>query len=243
MFYDQGCHGVVELGELPRHVRLRLASLPGEWLEFDPPSGSIVVRHIEPSTRPSLPTIVGELVHRLSEIPADLHKGIPGGDLFVHTEDTGQLARVRVEAGGAVHIHWAHPDYARARRRPYSGAAETSIEPWAQCLNGVITFAAADPDGAASELLTLADTFDGLYPEGDCAATRSDQTVRLEMKDLNLDSHLLVRRLTELALPRSLEGRIVVTSFGEAQPEANIRFMFQDGQIWVQRPLLWEDAV
>ena len=99
MFYDAGCFGCVVLGELPETVQQRLGALPGEWLEFDPLTGTIVVRHIQPSAGPSLPMIAGELVRMLSEIPEAGQDRIPGGDLFVHTEVAAQLVRLRVEGG------------------------------------------------------------------------------------------------------------------------------------------------
>ena len=73
MFYDPGCFGRVELGTLPVDVQRRLAALPGEWLEFDAPSGAIVVRYVQPTSSPSLPTIAGELVRIISEIPGACH--------------------------------------------------------------------------------------------------------------------------------------------------------------------------
>ena len=47
MFYDTGCYGRIDVGELPADVQRRLAALPGEWLEFDPDADAIVVRHIQ----------------------------------------------------------------------------------------------------------------------------------------------------------------------------------------------------
>ncbi len=244
MFYDQGCHGSVELGQLSQEVNERLRALPGEWLEYDPESASIVVRRVEPAAGPSLPAITGELVRMLSEIPVDQHAEIPGGDLFIHAEDTGQFARVRVEPGGSLRIHWAHPEFARAHRRPYSGVPETAIDGWAQRLNGTATLTAEDPYAAADSLQELADTFEGLYPEGHFRAGVDASTgmVMLEMRDVNLDSHLLVKRLIQLAQPRSLSGRFVVSDFAESRPEQTIQFVFADGKIWVKRPLLWEEG-
>ena len=123
MFYDAGCYGGVRLGELPEAVQQRLAALPGDWLEFDAPTGMIVVRHIQPSAGPCLPTITGELVRMLAEIPEASQAAIPGGELFVHTERGGQLVRLKVEAGGAVKIEWAHPDYTRAHAPAVPGRA------------------------------------------------------------------------------------------------------------------------
>jgi hypothetical protein len=244
MFYDAGCYGRVDLGRLPEAVQQRLGALPGEWLEFDQSSGTIVVRHIQPSAGPSLPMIAGELVRMLSEIPEAAQARIPGGDLFVHTEVGAQLVRLRVEAGGAVKIEWAHPDYARSKPQLYAGGRVETVEPRVQRLNGGVTFETADPTRARSELEALADGYEGLYPEGDLAVKldRSTGRVVLAVRDLNLDVLLLVERLLQLAVPGSLTGDIEVSSFAAIVPEQQLRFRFDDGKTWVQRPLLWEGA-
>ncbi len=244
MFYDAGCYGRIALGQLPEAVQQRLGALPGEWLEFDPLTGTIVVRHIQPSAAPCLPTIAGELVRMLSEIPEAAQDKIPGGDLFVHTEVAAQLVRLRVEAGGALKIEWAHPDYAKSKPQLYTGARVEMVEPRVQRLNGGVTFETASPARAASELESVADSYEGLYPEGDLIvkADRSTGRVAMEVRDLNVDVLLLVERLQQLAVPGSLTGDIEVSSFAAIVPEQHLRFLFDDGQTWVQRPVLWEDA-
>ena len=244
MFYDAGCYGRVALGQLPDAVQQRLGALPGEWLEFDPLSGTIVVRHIQPSAGPCLPTIAGELVRMLSEIPEAAQDRIPGGDLFVHTEVAAQLVRLRVEPGGAIRIEWAHPQYARSKPQLYTGAQVEMVEPRVQRLNGGVTFETADPTRAAHELESVADSYEGLYPEGDLIVKvdRSTGRVAVEVRDLNVDVLLLVERLQQLAVPGSLTGDIEVSSFAAIVPEQQVRFVFDDGRIWVQRPVLWEDA-
>ncbi len=242
MFYDTGCYGRVGLGELPQRVQQRLAALPGDWLEFDAPAGAIVVRHIQPTAGPCLPTIAGELVRMLAEIPAASQAAIPGGDLFVHIEKSGQLVRLRVERGGALKIEWAHPDYAHARTKRYKGERLEIVEPRVQRLNGSVTFTTKDAAGAAKELKALADGYEGLYPEGDLAVARAKGAVTVEVRDLNVDVLLLVERLEALAAKGTLAGHIEVTSFADVYPEQHLRFVFKDGAPWVQRPVLWEDA-
>lgn len=244
MFYDTGCYGQIQLGSLPDAAEQRLGALPGEWLEFDALAGAIVVRHIQPTAGPCLPTIAGELVRMLSEVPESAQAAIPGGELFVHTEVGAQLVRLKVEPGGAVRIEWAHPDYARSRRQLWTGGRVEMVEPRVQRLNGEAAFAAADPARAARELETLADTYEGLYPEGDLAVTsdRAGGRVQVAVHDLNLDALLLVARLAQLAQPGTLTGHIEVSSFAAIVPEQQLRFVFDDGKTWVQRPLLWEDA-
>ncbi len=237
------CHGRVDLGELPSNVRARLASIPGEWLEYDPDSGTALVRHIQPTDAPVLAATASELVRILDEIPYDLQTQIPGGDLFVRTEETEQLVRLRVTAGGALHIRWAHPGYDGAAQRPYSDGHEIAIESFEQRLNGSIELGAADATAAASALQDLADTFEGLYPEGDfrAEAAPSGGTVRVALSEVNLDAVLLIERLQAFAEPRSLRGWLDVSSFEDAAPEHLARVTFKKGEIWIQHPLLWSD--
>lgn len=244
MFYDQGCFGRVELGPLPQELADRLSQIPGEWLEYDPPSSAIVVRHVEPTSTRHLPTIARELVRLFSEIPAELHGEIPGGAFFVHTEsEHGQLIRLRVMPGGAIHIRWAHPDFKKATRQPYRGGVDIAIDPEIQRLNGDITFKSTDAAGAVKALLAYADTFEGLYPEGDCAPTiLGTDTVEMSMKDVNLDVVPLIEILRGFATPGTLSGRFLLSSFGTILPEHQLRFLFEAGEVWVQHPLLWPDT-
>jgi hypothetical protein len=240
MSYQSGCHGRVALGELPEDVRQRLAELPGEWLEYDPRSGAIEIGHVQPSTGPILPTVTVELVSILSAIPFDLQSSIAGGDFFVHTEEPAtQLVRLRVEPGGALHIQWAHPDYAGAARSPYSAGTEIATPEWEHRLNGNVRFASEDAATAAESLQKLADTYEGLYPEGDFRASSEGREVTVSMKDVNLDGRLLTARLLELAAVGSLDGRFEIGSFADFVPENLVRLLFEKGEAWVQHPLLW----
>jgi hypothetical protein len=203
----------------------------------------VVVRLCQPSSGPCLPTITCELVRMLSEVPAELQQDIRGGDLFVHTEQSGQLVRLRVEQGGELRIAWAHPDYARAERRPWSEDRAPLVDPKVQRLNGCVTLQTAAPRRAARDLEQLADTYEGLYPEGEFVVTADERRgrVQLIMHDLNVDVKLLLECLQQLALPGTLAGRIEVSSFAAAAPDLHARFLIEDGAVWVQRPLLWRE--
>lgn len=244
MYYDQVCFGRVDLGPLPDRITERLTRVPGEWLEFDPPTGAIVVRHVEPSSSRHLPAVACELVRLFSEIPAEFHGEIPGGAFFVHTEEEhGQLIRLRVEPGGAIHIRWAHPDFKRSTRKPYQGGSEITIDPEIQQLDGSLAFRCVDPEDAAQRIRDLADTFEGLYPEGDCRVrVMQGGKIELTMEEVNLDAALLVELVQELAEPGTLTGRFRVSSFGMSQPEHQLRILFEAGDLWVQHPLLWPEA-
>jgi hypothetical protein len=242
MFPDHGCHGEVALGNLPDEVRKDLAELPGEWLEYDPERSVVVKRHAQPSSGPDLPVITGELVQILAVVPPDLHQAIPGGDFFVHTSDTKQFVRLHVQPGGVLELQWAHPDFASASRSPYKGRSDTPLDPYYHRLNGTVTFRGRDKD-AAARVLELADTWEGLYPEGDCKVVEEGDLTRLELIDLNLDAHLLVDRLLEVAETKTLDGGFVVTAFGrEVRPEDSLRVLFDVGEVYVQHPVLWPDT-
>ena len=103
-FYDQGCTGRIRLGDLPREIRSSLGEIPGEWLEYDAPTSAIVLRHTQPSSSPPLPTIAGELVRLLATVGPELQNGIPGGDIFIHPEEPGQLVRMRVDPGESLSL-------------------------------------------------------------------------------------------------------------------------------------------
>ena len=241
MFYDTGCYGRVLMGMLSADVAARLAALPGEWLEYDADEGAIVVRHVQPTAGPSLPAIAGELVRILAEVPAAEHGQIRGGDLFVHTEHSAQLVRLRVEAGGALHVRWAHPDYGRARRQAYVRGAEPLVDPRIQRLDGSVRFTASDAAAAARELEAAADTFEGLYPEGECrVAAEQGGSVRADLAGVNLDVDVLTRALERLATPGSLTGAVDVSSFAGEAPERYARFVFAEGRTFIQRPVLWQ---
>jgi hypothetical protein len=241
MFPDHGCHGEVALGNIPEDVRNELAALPGEWLEYDPDHSVVVKRHAQPSSGPDLPVIAGELVQILATVPAELHQAIPGGDFFVHTTDTRQFVRLHVQPGGVLELQWAHPDFGAASRSPYRGRSETALDPYYHRLNGTVKFRALAP-GAAESVLELADTWEGLYPEGECRVVTEGEVATIELLDLNLDAHLLIERLQEVSEEGSLDGEFVVTAFGrEVRPEDSLRVIFEKGETLVQHPVLWPD--
>ena len=241
MAYQPGCQGRVVVGALPESVQRALLAIPGDWLEYDPPSRSVVVRHVQPTDDPVLPAVTVELVRILSEIPFERLAEVEGGDLFVHIEETGRLVRLRVERGGALHIQWARPGYAGATKRAWSDGHEIVSEPWNHRLNGELRFESADPPAAAAKLQELADTYEGLHPEGEfeASAAGNGSEVRITLREVNLDGRLLVETLHRLAAPRSLEGRLDVGSFREFAPEQLVRILFEKGETWVQHPMLW----
>jgi hypothetical protein len=242
MITELGCHGRVVVGKLPPEVAALVDRVPAEWLDYNPTTGAFEVRHVQPSDAPILPTVVSELAHMLHAIPYDLRRGIEGGQLLVHTEDEGRLVRIVVDRGGSFHVEWAHPGYTGSQKRPYTGH-EIQIQPFEHRLNGKITLRAEDATATARALQSLADTYEGLYPEGEFSARpASGGSVELTLQDVNLDVRLLIDALERRAAPRSLGGRITLDSFKEAMPEHMLRFVFERGEVWVQRPVLWTET-
>jgi hypothetical protein len=239
-----GCQGRILVGPLPDAVCARLAALPGEWLEYDAPAGAIVVRHIQPTTSPTLPTIAHELVRMLAAIPVALHAAIPGGELLAHADESPHVVRLSVARGGGLRIDWAHPSYDAAQRTAYRSGDQIPMDGVFCRLDGRLAFGAADPVRAAWELQRLADTFEGLYPEGffRAAADAAARTVHVEMHDANLDARMLVTRVLELAAPGTLDGAVEVTSFDERYPDERVRLMFGADHVWVEAPHLFEPA-
>ena len=66
------------------------------------------------------------------------------------------------------------------------------------------------------------------------------RSVEVALKNVNLDVALLVAQLHRLAARGSLEGSVEVSSFAGEAPERYARFVFADGQTFIQRPVLWE---
>jgi len=62
------------------------------------------------------------------------------------------------------------------------------------------------------------------------------------MAEVNLDAAKLISLLKDLADPRTLNGGFEVSSFGTVLPERRLRFVFEDGRLWVQHPLLWAES-
>jgi hypothetical protein len=185
-----------------------------------------------------------EVQQRLEALPGEwLEFDRASGAIVVRHIQPTAGPMLQVEQGGTLHIEWAHPDYERAAKRPYEGGRETLIEPVVQRLNGTVTLTAIYADRAAGDIQKLADTYEGLYPEGDFAVTADTEagSVQVDMHDVNLDVELLVTRLQKLAEPGTLTGNIEVGTFGEDIPEGQIRFLFEDGEAFVQHPFLWPD--
>ena len=85
--------------------------------------------------------------------------------------------------------------------------------------------------------------FEGLYPEGDLRVAREGETLRLELRDVNVGPGELLGRLRRLAdPPDSLEGQLEVGSFLEHAMDRDFRVTLREGRAEAARPALWPEG-
>lgn len=90
------CEREVALGELGTANRSRLAELAGDWLEFEPRSGRVVVRHVQPGGAPALSAVPAELMAMLDALePGELADPVDSleGELVVGSFSPHALER------------------------------------------------------------------------------------------------------------------------------------------------------
>jgi hypothetical protein len=234
------CTGRVELGEIEEETRRRLEVVEATWLEFSPDPASLVVRHVQPTEKPGLAKIAGELLEFLSEIPENARARIPGGALYYLDEQSGQYVRFRVSEGGFIAVTWAQPDYSRGRREPYQGQhVQLVFEPY-QRLNGTVKLLGRP--NAADQIRGVIEGCGGLYPQGDLEIRSSEGQIEIALRDVNASVVSLLEVLRVQAEPlSSLEGEIDVSSFRAGDLDDYCRFVLKAGEFWLVRPSLWSD--
>jgi hypothetical protein len=235
-----GCKGSIELGGLSKETQSRLEGVEAIWLEFSPDPPSLVVRHVQPDAISAPREIAGELLDFLSHISDRERRGIPGGALYYLDEQSGQYFRLRVWHGGNLTVSWAHADYSEAKWMPYEGQAVPVVfEPY-QCLNGSVRFKAGP--GVAETIRATIERPAGLYPQGEYECNPVGDEVELCLRDVNSSAVPLVETLRQVARPGSLQGHIEVGSFRAGDLDDYCRFEFKDGDTWLLRPTLWNEA-
>ncbi len=236
-----GCTGSIELGTLSQETQRRLETVGASWLEFSPEPPSLVVRHVQPDDIPALREITGELLEFLSDIPDDERVRVPGGALYYKDEESGQLVRLKVWAGGFLTVAWARPDYAHAHWQPYQGqSVQVVFEPY-QRLNGKVAFEGTPTAG--DQLRAVLERTAGPYDQGEYAITSSVDTTEVTLRDFNAGVLQIVDTLREVAAPGTLRGEIDVTSFRAGDIEDYCRFVFKGAETWMVRPALWSDPL
>ena len=235
-----GCTGSVELGLLSDGTERRLEQISASWLEYSPEPSSLVVRHVQPDDVPPLREVAGELLDFLHSISDSERAQIPGGALFYQDESTGQYVRLKVWKGGFLTVAWARPDYTRAQWVPFLNQPITLVfEPY-QRLNGSVGF--EGHPGAADDLRKIIDRTSGQYSQGDYEIAASLRRIEATFRDVNSDVLTMVNAFRYMALPGTLSGELEVTSFRAGDLDDYCRFSFRAGEIWVARPLLWNDT-
>jgi hypothetical protein len=235
-----GCTGRIELGNVSRETQRRLEEVEATWLEFSPDPPSLVVRHVQPDAISPPREIAGELLEFLTQVSDVERRAFPGGALYYLDEQTGQYLRLRVWRGGALTISWAHPCYEDARCVLYEGQTTPVVfEPY-QCLNGSVSLTAKP--GAADEIRLTVERPAGLCPQGEYELHPIGEVLGFELHEVNSSVLPLVETLRQVAAPRSLNGQIDVSSFRAGDMDDYCRFVFENGEIRLLRPSLWDDA-
>lgn len=232
------CEGEVAVGELGSASRARLAQFAGDWLEFEPKSGRIIVRHVQAGGAPALSAVPAELMAMLEALEPEERERLRGGTLVVRDRD-GVLLRLVVEPG-EVRIQWPREDWSHAVEIPLAEAL-ARVEPVSARVSGTLRFRAQP--GARSKLVEFVERFEGLYPDGDLRLDREGSRVAVELAGLNVGPAELLAKLRELADPvDSLEGELVVSSFSPHALEREFRLRLEDGEARAERPSLWREG-
>jgi hypothetical protein len=235
MQFEIECEVKIRCGSLPWEVSERLAQLSGNWLEFSPEEGAIVVRHVQPVGCPAMSGVPCELISILDSIPSDHREKMPGGTLYVRDKN-GQVLRLLVK-GGELLIQWPHLDYAHSKPES-AGTLLDSINPREARVCGWARFAGS-PE-RAKELAAFVDRFEGLYPEGDMPSECEQNLVSVRFRDVNVGPRELVYKLETLADAReSLEAELDVSSFAPGALDRSFRIRIERGRIHALRPSLW----
>ena len=229
------CTGEIVLGTLSATTREQLGALGGDWLEYAPDQGCIVVRHVQPGGPPAPAAVPAELIALLDALAPEERARAGGGALVVRDRQ-GVALRLEV-AGGEIRIQWPREDWERAEpvglERVFLG-----VDPVSARVSGRLRFTAGA--GAERRLVDVIEGFEGLYPEGDLRIERDDGELTVELNDVNVGPEALVDRLAELAHPlESLEGRLEIGAFGAHAVERDFRVVFEHGRPRALRPALW----
>lgn len=232
------CSGEIVVGALAAETRERLAELGGEWLEYDPRSGKVVVRHVQPGGTPALSAIPAELIAIFESMDTEERERMAGGTLLVR-DRTGVVLRLVVEAG-EIRIQWPREDWTHAVEVPLEEAL-AAIEAVSARVTGAVRFNA--PPGARAKLVEFVESFEGLYPDGDLRLDREGSQVEVEFRGINVGPEELLGKLSELAEPRqSLAGELEIGSFVPNALERDFRLSLSEGRVTAERPALWREG-
>jgi len=233
-----GCLGQVALGNLSPETQQKLERVEATWLEFDPESAALEVRHVQPDDRPVLPEVVRELVEFLGHLTDGERAQAAGGTVYYQDETKGEYVRAKVGQGGFLTISWARPDYAHASWEQYRSQPVSVVPEPYQRLNGKFSFEGAPT--AADDIRELIVRTAGLYSDGDFEIVARVDRIEVSLRDVNSSVLPLVYALQVLAKPGSLAGELEVSSFRAGDLDECCRFAFRNGEAWLVKPALWQ---
>lgn len=232
------CTGEIVFGDLSPETVRRLAGMGGDWLEFDPSGGRVVVRHVQPEGAPAISAVPAELIAMLAALAPEERERVRGGELVVR-DRPGVALRLVVEAG-EIRVQWPREDWSHAIEVPLDEAF-AAVVPASARVSGTLGFTA--PPGARAELVDFVERFEGLYPEGDLRLDREGAEVRVELRGLNVGPAELYEKLRALAKPlTSLAGALDVSSFVPNALERDFRLTIIAGEARAEWPALWRQG-
>jgi len=113
-------------------------------------------------------------------------------------------------------------------------------DPFTARISGRVRLSA--PRGARDRLSEFVSGFEGLYPEGDLRVERQEDTIEVELRDVNVGPEQLLETLRRLADPaESLEGELEVGSFVEHAMDRDFRVTLKNGVARAVQPSLWPE--
>lgn len=232
------CTGEVGLGALSPETVERLEQLDGEWLELGPEKQALVVCHIQPGGTPTLSAVPAELIAFVDALSPDERQAMPGGTLVIR-DRTGLVVRL-VVTHGEIHVQWPREDWSHAETVDLEAALAETDSASAR-VSGHLSLQA--PKGSGDRLVEFVGRFEGLYPEGDLEVERDGDTLRLELRDVNVGPRQLLATLHEVADPAaSLEGELEIGSFVEHALDRDFRLTLEKGVARATRPSLWPEG-
>jgi hypothetical protein len=232
------CAGRIDLGPLSPATAERLALLGGEWLDYSPEEQALVVCHVQPGGEPTLSALPAELIAFLDALSSEEREALPGGTLVVR-DRAGSVLRLAVSRG-EIHVQWPREDWSRGEPVDLDTIL-SAVDPASARVSGTVRLAARP--GAGDRLVELVAHFEGLYPEGDLRVERQGETLRAELRDVNVGPEQLLATLRQLAdPPESLAGELEVGSFVAHAQDGDFRLTLERGLARAVRPALWREG-
>jgi hypothetical protein len=231
------CEGRVRLGPIGADTERRLTGFGGEWLEYSPDEGVLVVRHIQPGGSPAQSAVPAELIAILDSIPPAERDAMPGGTLVVK-DRSGVVMRLVVERG-EIRVQWPREDWDHAVAVEID-AALRGADPFSARVSGKARF--RGPEAKAAAVVDFVEAFEGLYPEGEVLLLAGADAHEITFRSANVGPAQLLAHLRDAADPiDSLEADLDVGSFAPHSIDRDFRLSIRAGKVQALRPALWRE--